>query len=201
MRVSPAPSKVVVIPGRGIAPDKLWFPWLAKQIILAMPELPVFVADMPERETAPRDAWLEHLMALGVNDGRTLLIGHSSGAVAIMRLAEQVSLWGAVLVAPHYTDCGDQIDREGGFFTQPWLWYKIQQHCPTIHVVCSDNDREVEEEPAEIAKLLTLDTSNYHILQGKGHFMGEKGNRPRELPELLPVLTCLLPQIQRVTAA
>ena len=44
-------------------------------------------------------------------DANTVLVGHSSGAVAAMRLLEKTPLLGAVLVSACHTDLGDAGER------------------------------------------------------------------------------------------
>ena len=61
-------------------------------------------------------------------DERTIIIGHSSGAVAAMRLAEKQPILGMVLVAACYTDLGVKSERAAGYYSRPWLWESIKSN-------------------------------------------------------------------------
>ena len=47
-----------------------------------------------------------------------VLVGHSSGAQASLRYAEQYPVHGVVLVAATYTDLGDAHERASGYYPQ-----------------------------------------------------------------------------------
>lgn len=53
-------------------------------------------------------------------DADTIVVGHSSGAVACMRLLESTRLRGAVLVSACHTDLGDAGERAAGYYSRPW---------------------------------------------------------------------------------
>ena len=61
-------------------------------------------------------------------DEHTIIIGHSSGAVAAMRLAEKQPVLGIVLVAACHTDLGMKSERVAGYYSRPWLWDKIKEN-------------------------------------------------------------------------
>ena len=54
-------------------------------------------------------------------DANTVLVGHSSGAVAAMRLLEKTPLLGAVLVSACHTDLGDAGERACAPHTDAFL--------------------------------------------------------------------------------
>lgn len=47
-------------------------------------------------------------------DHRTIVVGHSSGAAAGMRYAEQHKLFALVLVSAYTTDLGDKLEAASG---------------------------------------------------------------------------------------
>ncbi len=53
-------------------------------------------------------------------DANTIVVGHSSGAVACMRLLESTRLRGAVLVSACHTDLGLASERAAGYYSRPW---------------------------------------------------------------------------------
>ncbi len=63
---------------------------------------------MPDYNLARENIWLPFVESL-VEESKMkdcILIGHSSGAVAIMRFLERHKVKGAALVSPCYTDLG-----------------------------------------------------------------------------------------------
>jgi len=70
----------------------------------------------------------------------TIIVGHSSGAVAAMRYAEKHKVAGIVLCAPCWTDLGWASERAAGWYSRPWLWDKIKQNAGFIMQFSSTND-------------------------------------------------------------
>ena len=70
-------------------------------------------------------------------DAGTIVIGHSSGAVACMRLLESTRLWGAVLVSACHTDLGDAGERAAGYYSRPWQVSRIAFRNGFDLVICA----------------------------------------------------------------
>ena len=62
---------------------------------------------MPDPIKARESIWIPYILDELKADENTVLIGHSSGAEAIMRLAEKHKVFGLVLVSACYTDLGE----------------------------------------------------------------------------------------------
>lgn len=120
--------KVIFIPGNGggdiNAPDG-WFPYLKQE--LEKMGLIVISQNFPDPIYARKQYWLPFLEKLGA-DQNTILIGHSSGAVAAMRYAEDHLLFGTILVAACHTDLGMASERISGYYDTPWQWEKIKSN-------------------------------------------------------------------------
>ena len=101
---------VIIAPGIKCTPASHWYAWLSTE--LAARGIRAVVADMPSPDTAPEALWVPHLLSLGAGPG-CVLVGHSSGAQAAMRLAERTPLLGLVLVAACVTDLGDAVESGG----------------------------------------------------------------------------------------
>jgi predicted alpha/beta hydrolase family esterase len=71
-------------------------------------------------------------------DKRTVVVGHSTGALLAMRLLERVEIYGAVLVAAAHTDLGDEDERESGYFDAEWDWESMAPNATFIHQVMHD---------------------------------------------------------------
>ena len=103
-----------------------WYSWARDRFALMLSPDRVLLEDMPDAMDAHESVWVPHLrdkMQCGPN---TIVVGHSSGAVAAMRLLEETSLLGVVLVAACHTDLGCEHEREAGYYDRPWQWDKIK---------------------------------------------------------------------------
>jgi predicted alpha/beta hydrolase family esterase len=120
--------KVIFIPGNGggdiNAPDG-WFPYVKKELEKLGVE--VISQNFPDPIYARKQYWLPFLEKLGA-DENTILIGHSSGAVAAMRYAESHKLRGTILVAACHTDMGMASEKISGYYDEPWQWEKIRSN-------------------------------------------------------------------------
>src|SRR5258707_15767070 len=98
--------KVIFIPGNGggdINDPDGWFPYIKKR--LENLGLEVISQNFPDPIKARGKYWLPFIKKLGA-DEKTILVGHSSGAVAALRYAEKQQILGSVLVSTAYTDLG-----------------------------------------------------------------------------------------------
>jgi uncharacterized protein len=153
-----------------------WAKWLKAELEKA--GFDTFFETMPDSVIARGKYWLpfleDHVKA-GEND---VLVGWSSGAIAAMRYAESHKLRGSVLVGPSSSDLGDELEKQSGYFDEPWQWDKIKANQPHIALFYSDNDPFIPQEQFEI---ITKELNPKIIkLPGKGHFIEQD-----TFPELL----------------
>lgn len=153
-----------------------WTPWLKDQLDNLGCE--TFFETMPDSIIARAEYWLpfmkEHIK-IGESD---TIIGWSSGAVAAMRYAENHAVKGLVLISPSYTDLGDELEKQSGYFDIPWQWDKIKANSHMIALITGDDDPYIpQDEFTTIAK--ELDATRIVIPNG-GHFIERN-----EFPELL----------------
>lgn len=137
-----------------------------------------FFETMPDSIIARAEYWLPFLkdyVKAGEND---VLVGWSSGAVAAMRYAEDNKIKGSILVSPCYTNTGDELEKQSGYYDKPWLWDKIKANQENIALIYGDDDPYIEQNEFEfIAKQLS--PVQVKIPGGK-HFIERS-----EFPELL----------------
>lgn len=128
----------------------------------------VIAAEFPDPQLARMKYWLPHIKKLGA-DENTILVGHSSGAVAAMRYAEENKILGSVLVGVAYTDLGEKSERLSGYFDKPWQWDKIRNNQRWVLEFSSTDDPYIPIEEARFVhdKLQT----EYYEFTDKGHFM------------------------------
>ncbi len=171
-----ADLKVILIHGNGggTAGD-IWLPWVERE--LSALGLHVVNQTFPDNVKARARIWLPHLEALGA-DEHTILIGHSSGAVAALRYAETHRLAGSVLVGVCHTDLGDGGEAASGYYRAPWQWSRIREHQPWIGVFQSSDDPLIPV--AEARHVAAQLRASYFEFDDRGHFTDA-----REFPEIV----------------
>ena len=83
---------------------------------------------MPDPYVARETIWVPYMKDVLLVDETTILIGHSSGAVAAMRFMEKYKTYATILVAACHTDLGDENERASGYFDRSWEWNTIKQN-------------------------------------------------------------------------
>lgn len=160
-------KKVILIHGNGhTTGNDAWLPYVAHELRLL--GLEVLNPDFPEPLYAPASVWLPYLKNALRTDENTILIGHSSGAVAALRYAEQNKIHGSVLVAACYTDLGLESERKSGYYNTPWNWSTIKENQNWIIQFASKDDPFI---PIEEARYIheKLDTE-YYEYENEAHF-------------------------------
>ena len=175
--------KFVLIHGNGGATSKdNWFPSLTQWLLDK--GLKVDARDFPDSQIAHESVWISYLKNHIKVDPKTILIGHSSGAVAALRYAEKYNIYASVLVGVNYTDLGDETEKQSGYYNHPWNWDKIRSNQNWILQFASIDDPYIPiTEPRYIHEQLKTE---YHEYKNKGHFMIP------EFPELIEALTVKL---------
>ncbi len=101
--------------------------------------LEVINRTFPDNVRARAEIWLPFIEELGADAG-TVLIGHSSGAVAALRYAETHRVLGSVLVGVCHTDLDDPGERASGYYRAPWRWDDIRRHQAWLGIFQSTDD-------------------------------------------------------------
>jgi len=185
---NPEISEVVIIPGGHATPEDNWYPEAeySLQQHLSIRGIKLATADIPSELRA--DKWLSYMQDVLKLGEHSIVIGHSSGAVAAMRYAENHHLGGTVLVAAHHTHCGYFEEKISGFFPERgWDWNVIQaSNRQRIVQFASNNDPRIPYQETEyIRDQLGTD---YKEVPGRGHFTGFA------FPELPAVIKGMLEQ-------
>ena len=182
-------QRVVIVPGNGCAPieDANWYCHL-RDSLNALPTSatdlsPAYTAvahTMPDPDEAYEATWLPYMREqLGV-DADTILVGHSSGAEAAMRLCEETRVKGLLLVSACHTDLGLESEAVSGYYSREWRWERIKSNAGWIVQLHSTNDRLVPvAEGREVARQLG---SEYIEHSNRGHFL------KRTMPEVVEIL-------------
>ncbi len=175
--------KVIFIPGNGGgSPQDNWFPYLKRELEKLGVE--VIAQEFPDNDLAREIFWIPYIKNELNADETTILIGHSSGAVAAMRFAEKNKISGSVLVASYYTDLNDEKEKLSGYFNRDWNWEVIRNNQKWVIQFASYDDPWIPiEQPRFIHKKLK---SEYFEFKNKGHFGGDY--KKLEFPELLDAI-------------
>jgi predicted alpha/beta hydrolase family esterase len=162
--------KVVFIPGNGNSTTSdNWFP--SVKLELENKGLEVITADFPDRDLARESLWIPFLIDELKVDKNTILIGHSSGAVAAMRLAEKHKILASILVGACHNDLGIEKEKLSGYYNRPWQWQKIKENQEWIVLFASQNDPFIPiYQPRYIHQQLNCE---YHEYKNQGHFGGD----------------------------
>lgn len=173
------PAKVILIPGNGgCSPADSWYPQVERELIAA--GLEVINTQFPDSVKARARFWLPFLDELGA-DANTILIGHSSGAVAALRYAETHELLGSVLVGVCHSDLGDAFEAQSGYYAAPWRWQQIRENQQFIAIYNSTDDPHIPiSEARHVAAQLK---ASYFEFTDRGHFVAS------QLPEVVDFVT------------
>ncbi|MBI4167585.1 MAG: alpha/beta hydrolase [Candidatus Aenigmarchaeota archaeon] len=166
----------MIIPGNSNADiSQFWYPYLKKE--LEGVGINVIAKNMPDPDLARKEYWLPFIEEQIAGDENTILVGHSSGAVAILKYLETHKIMGAVLVGASHTDLGDEKEKASGYFDDPWQWEKIKSNAKWIIQFASVDDPYITI--AEMRHIHDCLNDEYHEFSDRGHFMQDV------FPELL----------------
>ncbi|WSQ23962.1 alpha/beta hydrolase [Streptomyces zaomyceticus] len=176
--------RIVLIHGNaGASVEGIWFPYLRRELEALGHR--VVAETFPDPIKGRMRFWLPYLTDVVRPDENTVIVGHSSGALAAFRYAETAPLLGTFAVAGHHTDCGFELERRSGFFDRPWDWDAIRANQRFIAQFHSKDDPWVPFEVAE--ELHELTGSDFTAMDGMGHF-GSYEQRMETFPELLDAI-------------
>lgn len=175
--------KIILIPGNGnCSIHDNWYQSVGTN--LKSHGFNVILREFPDRELARQEYWIPFLHDdLNANE-HTILIGHSSGAVAAMRYAEKYPILGSVIVSAYHTDLGMETEKFSGYFSEIWNWDKIRANQKFISVIASQDDPWIPiTEPRYIQSKLECE---YHEFTNQGHF-GRDCNK-NQFPEITQIV-------------
>lgn len=174
--------KVILIHGNGGGwPKQNWLPYLARR--LKALGVRVIFRQFPDPILARAKYWLPFVKKLGA-DECTILVGHSSGAVAAMRYAEKHKVLGSILVGACYTDLGVPTEKISGYYDKLWRWGKIKRNQKWIVQFASSDDPHIPiREPRFIHKKLATE---YYESRTEGHFSSSDGKT--KFPEIVAII-------------
>lgn len=173
--------RFIIAPGNGGCGDDIhnsnWYGWLDTKLREKGHES--VCVDWPDPYVCHQSNWIPFARDTLKADTRTVIVGHSTGALLAMRLMEQHKIYGAILVAAAHTDLGDEGERASGFFDKPWDFEAMKRNATFIHQFHSSDDHLIPVREARfVAKALEGNNHVYQELKGRSHFF-------EPFPELL----------------
>lgn len=174
---------IILIHGNGDStPHDNWLPYVKSE--LEQLGLNVVARQFPDAPLARERYWIPFLKDVLKADENTIIVGHSSGALAALRFAENYKIYGSVLVGAMHTDLGIETERLSGYYSHPWNWQAIKNNQQWIVQFASSDDPWIPiDEPRFIHKQLNTE---YYEFSDQGHFGGDY-HKP-EFPELVAAL-------------
>ncbi len=184
-------DNAVVVHGQMSSPKTGWRPWLVER--LESGGIKAVAPEFPSTQNNKLQDWTEVFDKQKI-DENTVLVGHSRGAMAILRWLEKAPLdtrvGKVVLVAPNHHFQPERKDSDK-FYSQPLDFEKLKVQCHDYTVIHSrDDDQAPYEAGVEIteglgAQLISLD--------GRGHFGKE------ESPTVPEILEAIKPSLEVFT--
>lgn len=181
-------TKYLILHGTGASPEANWFMWLKGKLVGEGNK--VWLPQLPNSEKPNTKTYNEFLLKNSqfIIDSETVLIGHSSGAVEILSLLDNLpddtTVKAAILVSAFKDDL--KWDSLVGLFQEPFDFENIKSHCERFIFIHSDDDPYVPLEQAEfLSKALDGELG---VMEGQGHFNIEASPDYKQFPELLDII-------------
>ena len=171
--------RAIILPGNGCTPveDCNWYSWMQAQLTRSGKFSEVVLRDMPDPYEAKEEIWIPFIKSEMKVDENTIVIGHSSGAVAAMRLLEHTAALGCVLVSTCHTDLGCESERISNYYSRPWQWDKIKSNASWILQYHSEDDYLIPIGEADyVAENIESEYTRY---PNRSHFF-----EPRDVKEI-----------------
>lgn len=182
--------KVVILHGTDANHDSNWFPWLKSELEKLGHK--VWVPDLPGAERPNMKRYTDFLLESDWDFSDNVIIGHSSGSVAILglltALPEETKIHSAVLVGAFTERLSESPSWEmlKELFDKPFDYEALKKKCDQFVFVHSDDDPYCPlEQPTELADKLD---GSLKIFHGMGHFSKKLDPRFDKFPELLEIL-------------
>jgi predicted alpha/beta hydrolase family esterase len=188
-------STVVVSHGLEARSDSVWFPTFGAELEAAGHQ--VVIPDLPHAATPKLKPWRETLAqaAATAPAADTVLVGHSIGAVNVLRFLEQHDsstgvFAGVVLVSASVHEVGYDLLAE--FFEGGFDWPRIRTAAKRFRALAAIDDPVNAPDPFEHIEVLVRELGATAVVFPEGGHLGAYPEDHIELPEAARlVLDCL----------
>src|SRR3989338_240628 len=159
--------RAIILPGNGNCDIKSqWYLDVKKEFEKI--GIDAIAENMPDADLARKEYWLPWIKEKSKGADKAILIGHSSGAVAILRYLENNKAEGAVLVGVSHPYRGEKKKKASHYFDEPWKWNKIRNNAKWIILFASTDDTYIPKEEARFIKEKI--NPEYHEYNDRAHF-------------------------------
>lgn len=177
----------IILHGTLGSPDGNWFQWLKKE--LEKRGVTVWLPQLPQAEQPSLREWLQFVKEqcpFLINE-ETLIIGHSSGAILALVVAENnMEKIGAIIDVSVFHDNSLRWQPNDRLFDVQFNWAAIHQGVNELLFIHSDNDPYVPLNQAEY--VATNTDGEMIVIPGEGHFNLERSAKYKQFPKLLEIL-------------
>ncbi|MEC3954636.1 alpha/beta fold hydrolase [Nocardia sp. CDC153] len=183
-------SIIVVSHGLSARPDSVWFPTFRAALTGGGHD--VIIPELPDTDSPERDAWRKALAeAVPGRPEDTILVGHSIGAVNVLRLLESHDpaagvFAGAVLVSASAHEVGYEL--LASFFEGGFDWARIRAAAKGFHVLQAIDDPVNAPEPLEHVGIFVRELGAVATVLPAGGHLGAYPEDHIELPEAVELV-------------
>lgn len=182
-------KRVIMIHGWAGYPEEEWRPWLKQKLLEK--GYKVDIPSMPNSDNPKMTEWLEYLRRIiGKPTEDIILVGHSLGAITILRYLEELKEGEKIGAAIFLAGFSYDLEYEGynkelaNFFETPVNFEEVKKHCNKFIVLHSEDDKWVDIKHAHLFKeKLNAETI---IQKSMRHYSGDDGIS--ELPILFELI-------------
>lgn len=166
---------LMIIPGMGSSNvlTDVWYFYLKQQLESYYKDCIIILENMPDPINCQEKLWIPFIKKQ-INEKKSkypnhnvYCVGHSTGAIAIMRLLENFELDGAVLCGGYTSDLNDKREEFSGYFPKinkelntverDWNWENIKKNTKWLVNILSEDDKYVpNKESLEISSKLNI---------------------------------------------
>jgi predicted alpha/beta hydrolase family esterase len=185
-------SRVIISHEYGSSPDQAWYGHMAA----ALGSHEVKVPQMPDPEAPQPEPWLKAVTAEVADPRDTVLVGHSLGAVNLLRLLQRHDVdregqyAGVVLVAAMAHEVG--YDQLASFFDGGFDWDRIRRAAKRFRLLVAIDDPVLTPDPLEHVRLFAAHLGAKALVTPDGIHFSRLQDR-RELHEAVTLVGELLP--------
>ena len=188
-------KKVILMHGKDVGPHDKWYPWFQEQC--KQQGWKYSAPELPKAADPVLDEWVEELSKCKP-DQDTVLVGHSRGGVAVLRLLEQQEpsfrVKGVILLATNSgleSESTKSDESNHGFYTPAgYNFEEIKKHCENFYVLHSKDDHMVPYKAGlKNAAGFGVDIISF---EDRRHFWSKTdGTYVTEIPELIEIISSL----------
>lgn len=184
------PKTALILHGTLGSPEGNWFQWLKSE--LEQSGMKAWLPQLPHTEQPSLREWADFIHAgcpFAINE-ETLIVGHSSGAILALILAQENHVpVGSIIAVSVFHDNSLGWEPNSKLFDVAFNWQAIRNNANSLQFIHSDNDPYVPLEQAQY--VANHCHAKLKLIPRQGHFNLEQSEEYRSFPKLLEVINRL----------